>query len=122
MRELSAAERTRITSQISMSLANLQSVHLFWCPPSRRLYARSVKRLPEDCYRGGPGCGQRAVPSAAIYIGTFYHGEVKTRQILEDLEATIAEAPEPAESEPAEPARRPRRLAERAATARSAGG
>jgi hypothetical protein len=98
---LSIAERSRIRSQIGMSLCNIGVMHLFWGPTARRIYARSIRRSIEDCYfcsRGRP-----KLPRDAVHVGDYEFG-ISAADVLEDLDYVIAtsppEAPEPDEPEP----------------------
>lgn len=77
-----------ISSQFLMSVANLVTCHIFWCPMNRRrIFARSTARAPQDSYaaaRGSP-----PLPKTAIYVGTYSH-PFPADQFLGDLDAVIA--------------------------------
>lgn len=88
---LAAEERQRIGSQISCSLCNLQHVHFFWSPGTRRLYARTVG-LEIDAYHRA-GRGRPGVPLDAWHVGTYTHGGVGSGAIMEDLLALLASPP-----------------------------
>lgn len=87
-----------------MSLCNVQAMHVFWSPALRRIYTRSTMRSIADCYRSGRG--RPALPADAVHVGTYLHGDVGARQIMEDLETllrapAIERSPEPvAEAHP----------------------
>lgn len=86
-----------VRQQFVMSLANLDHLHMFWCPRRDRLYARSARRPWTEAYKPQRGRGG-AVPPSARYIGTYTH-PFNAEQFLEDLDAVItrihAEQPPP---------------------------
>jgi hypothetical protein len=79
--------RAAVRKQFSMSLANLDHLHAFWCPVSSRLFVRNVKREPSEAYKPSRGRGG-AVPASARYIGT-YANPCNAEDFLEDLDALI---------------------------------
>ncbi len=95
MTPLTKAERARIRSQVSMTLANLAAFKLFWLPSRRRILARSV-----SCTR------HFRVPVDAVLVGTFER-PIAAADILRDLEELLERLPEPArepEPDPTPPA------------------
>lgn len=76
-----------VRQQFVMSLANLDHLHMFWCPRRDRLYARSARRPWTEAYKPQRGRGG-AVPPSARYIGTYTH-PFNAEQFLEDLDAVI---------------------------------
>jgi len=84
---LTAEERHRLTSQIAMSLCNLQLVNFFWSSSCRRLFARAGFRDIEDCYRPSRGRGG-ALPSDAVHVGFYEHG-IGTSIVLQDIDDAL---------------------------------
>jgi hypothetical protein len=80
-------DRARIRRQFVMSLVNLNHLHAFWCPVSKRLLVRTGARPPEEAYKPRRGRGG-AVPLTAIYVGTYWH-PLDGDEFLEDLDALI---------------------------------
>lgn len=81
-------DRARLRSQFSMSLANLDSFHAFWCPASQKLFARSAGRAVEDAYKPSRGRGG-ALPRTARYVGT-YSNPCSPSTFLENLDDHLA--------------------------------
>lgn len=76
-----------VRQQFVMSLANLDHLHIFWCPRRDRIYARSARRLWTEAYKPCRGRGG-AVPPSAHYVGT-YSKPFSADVFMGDLDATI---------------------------------
>ena len=88
MIELTLEERHHIRSRISTALCNLDEFHAFFSPSLRRFFARCVTRSPAEAF--GSVRGAAALPMDAVFIGTYSHGSVRARDVVEDLEDVIA--------------------------------
>jgi hypothetical protein len=80
-------DQRTVRRQFVMSLANMDHLHIFWCPRRDRLYARSARRPWQEAYKPQRGRGG-AVPPSARYVGTYTH-PYKADEFLEDLDALI---------------------------------
>lgn len=98
-RALIPPEERELKSRFSMSLANLEHMHVFIVrgPERLRFMARSADRAPEEsraARRGSP-----PVPLEAIFVGTYTH-PFATDLFLADLDDVLAQQPPEAEARP----------------------
>lgn len=97
---ISHEEARQIRSQLSMSLNNLQRIHIFWSPGNRRIYARDGRLSLEDAPKSGTG--RPELPPDAVFVDTYEHG-ADSFQVLRDVGDVIASVPAPYPSEFAPP-------------------
>lgn len=86
-RELRDPADRELLSRFSMSLVNLEHMHVFVRLEDRQLFARRANRTPEDARiaaRGSP-----SVPDTALFVGTYTH-PFPADAFLGDFEAVLA--------------------------------
>jgi hypothetical protein len=81
------AWKSTVRSRFSMSLVNLSQLHAYFCAATRKFFARSTNRSPEQAR--APTRGSPAVPVDAIYIGTYSH-PLRAEEFLGDLDDVLA--------------------------------
>lgn len=88
--EARAVSERALMTQFCMSVANLDSCHVFWSISHGRMFARSARRAIAECFTSGRG--RPALPKDAIHVATYTY-PCAFDVFRSDLRDALASAP-----------------------------